>query len=70
MRREAPAKEPQNTENLRLEVLAGDVCARQAGLEPATFASAGRRSNPLSYWRLWRGGRDLNPRGTLLPLPT
>ena len=28
MRREAPTKEAQNTENLRLEVLAGIVCVR------------------------------------------
>ena len=36
---------------------------RPRGFEPPTFASGVRRSDPLSYGRVfWRRGRDSNPR--------
>ena len=38
------------------------LLAPQTGFEPVTSSSAGKRSNPLSYWGTRRGGRDLNPR--------
>ena len=41
--------------------------APQTGFEPVASSSAGKRSNPLSYWGMWRGGRDLNPRGSYSP---
>ena len=54
-------------------VTAGRITrALGADASTATFDLFLRREAlyPLSYWDSWRGGRDLNPRGTLLPLPT
>lgn len=43
--------------------------ARPAGLEPATSASAGQRSNPLSYGRVERdrGGLAGGSVGVMVP---
>jgi hypothetical protein len=50
-----------------VEASVASIVAPQTGFEPVASSSAGKRSNPLSYWGVWRGGRDLNPRGSYSP---